>query len=251
MGQSLVRYQRWNMFHKAHILLFLVSICAAGRIKRDLRDDDETDIATKIVNNPENEIEGEAEEETLKTELDQKVEMVKKEAQKLKDNKQEDITVDVDILTDKVDVIPTGQEVVDYEEKKNMTIVITPLHDLLDIFGSLVNTVTDSVTDIVDTSLDLVSEVSNSNEFKNVTRSVGSLVDSSAGLLRRVASIKKDASSKILARIDTALRRRRIQERKVDDEEDVDPAVDEDNVVVDLLEEQEDDLANVISERRS
>jgi len=242
------------MFYKAQILLLLVSSCAAGRIKRDLRDDDETDIATKIVNSPENEVDVDG-QEAIKADLDQKVKLVKKEAQKLKDNKQEDITVDVDILTDKVDVLPTVEEVADYEEKKNMTIVITPIHDLLDIFGSLVNRVADSVTDIVDTSLDLVSEVSNSNEFKNVTRSVGSLVDSSAGLLKRVASIKKEASSRILSRIDTALRRRRIQERKVEEEDDLavdedDLGVNEDDIVVGLFDE-EDDLSNVISERRS
>jgi len=79
--------------------------------------------------------------------------------------------------------------------------VVKPIQSILGLFGGLIGTVAKSVGAVLQETVNIAEQVTDSEEFDNVTRSVGDLVSESAGLLQRVVQIKLNTGKEVMASI--------------------------------------------------
>merc|ERR1711994_591934 len=150
-----------------------------------------------------------------KEQLEEELQMLEKE--KLLVEQFEEKKTNSDYINDRVD------------ELKNSTTpahvsVVSPIKSVLGAFGELFGVVLDTVGGIVKDSLDLVDQVTKSEPFNqhmnNVTRSVNTLVEESAGLFNKVVEIKYKAGDKIISRINTSIQIRNHQKKKLTEDEE-------------------------------
>jgi len=155
-----------------------------------------------------------------KDQLNEEIKMLEKEKLLIEDLEKEEID-QMPILSQKID------KLMNESDPGNGTLphisVVSPIKTVIGLFGELLGVVANKVGSIVSDTIDLAKQVSESEPFNqhmtNVTRSVNTLVEESAGLFNKVVEIKYSAGDKVISRINTSIKIRNKQKKKLDEEE--------------------------------
>jgi len=159
-------------------------------------------------------------EQLNKDQLDEEIKMLEKEKLLIEDLEKEEPD-QMPILSEKIDLLMNETEPVNGTTPHIS--VVSPIKTVIGLFGELLGVVANKVGSIVSDTIDLAKQVSESEPFNshmtNVTRSVNTLVEESAGLFNKVVEIKYSAGDKVISRINTSIKIRNKQKKKLDEEE--------------------------------